>query len=267
MFYGLKLKEVIMFKEEFTAAGSAAAAKVKMLKGNPLGYFILSMLAGMFVGFGVLLAFSIGGQLNGAPATKVVMGASFGVALSLVVMAGAELFTGNNMVMAIGMIEKKVNLKDTAMILIACWLGNLAGGILLAVLYTMTGLCTGAAGDFIAAGALAKMSAGGVALFTRGILCNILVCLAVWCGFRCKTETAKLIMIFWCLIAFFTAGFEHSVANMTLLTVALINPAGQAITLSGWFWNMSIVTLGNMVGGIVFMAFPYAIIASEKKNA
>lgn len=91
-----------MFSEEVGAAARAARSKSTLLKKNPLGYFISAMLAGVYVGFGVLLAFTAGGVLGGAPATKIVMGATFGVALSLVVMAGSELFTGNNLVMSLG---------------------------------------------------------------------------------------------------------------------------------------------------------------------
>ena len=82
-----------MFHEEYMAAVKAAESKCNLLKNNPLGYFLLSMLAGAFIGFGVLLTNSIGASLQGAPYTKLVLGLSFGIALSLVVMAGAELFT------------------------------------------------------------------------------------------------------------------------------------------------------------------------------
>ena len=88
-----------MFKAEFDKTSQGAASKLAMLNNNPFGYFVLSMMAGAFIGVGVLLAFTIGGQLGDVPYAKVVMGLSFGVALSLVVMAGGELFTGNNMVM------------------------------------------------------------------------------------------------------------------------------------------------------------------------
>ena len=116
----------------------------------------------------------------------------------------------------------------------------------------------------MAGGALAKMSAGFVPLLMRGILCNMLVCLAVWCGTKCQSESGKLIMIFWCLFAFITTGFEHSVANMTLLSVAMLNPAGAAVTWSGYWFNLGVVTLGNMIGGIVLVAVPY-FAASFKK--
>lgn len=255
-----------MFSEDFEAAANAAVAKRSFLKENPSGYFLLSLLAGMYIGFGVLLAFTVGGLLSGAPAAKLIMGACFGVALSLVVMAGAELFTGNNLVMAAGLLKKKTTLSDAVYLWIVCWLGNACGGVLLAVLYHLTALGNGAVGEFMAAGALAKMTASPVALVSRGLLCNMLVCIAVWCGFRCKTESGKLIMIFWCLLAFFTTGFEHSVANMTLLTISLLNPAGQAVSLAGWFYNLGLVTLGNMIGGIFFVAVPYYCAAEHKSG-
>ena len=248
-----------MFSEDFSSVSSAAEGKAGFLGRNPAGYFLLSMLAGMYIGFGVLLAFTAGGLLSGAPGAKIVMGVSFGVALSLVVMCGAELFTGNNLVMAAGVLDKKVTLADAVKLWIVCWLGNATGGILLAFIYHLTGLGDGSVGEFMANAALAKMSAGGVALFARGMLCNMLVCLAVWSTFRLKTEAGKLIMLFWCLFAFITTGFEHSVANMTLLTVGLLRPCGVALSVGGWFYNLVIVTLGNMAGGICLVAFPYFI--------
>ncbi len=255
-----------MYKEEFAAAANAAANKLRLLKKNPLGYFLFSMLTGAYIGFGVLLAFTIGGLLNGQPYAKVVMGLSFGVALSLVIIAGAELFTGNNFVMAAGVSRKKIRVQDAVLLWIICWLGNLAGGIILALIYHGTGLASApdSVGTFMAASALAKMSASAGKLFLRGILCNMLVCLAVWSGFRTKSDSTKLIMTFWCLFAFITSGFEHSIANMTLLTEALLNPCGQAVSLGGFFYNLLWVTLGNMAGGIIFLAIPYSIGAREK---
>ena len=248
-----------MFRSDFEKNVSAALNKTSMLKSDPIGYFILSMMAGAFIGVGVLLAFTIGGQLSGLPYAKVVMGLSFGVALSLVVMAGAELFTGNNMVMAMGVMDKKVTLGDAVRLWIICWLGNLAGAVILALLYHLTGLGAGDTGTFMAAGAAAKMSAGAVQLITRGILCNFLVCLAVWSASRSTSDAGKLIMIFWCLFAFITTGFEHSIANMTLMTVALLEPMEQAVSICGYFYNLILVTIGNMIGGIVFVALPYYI--------
>lgn len=251
-----------MFKEEFALAAKAAAAKSALLKNNPLGYFLLSMLAGAYIGFGVLLTNTLGASLDGAVITKLVTGAAFGIALSLVVMAGGELFTGNNFVMAAGLSRKTVNLSQAAALWVVCWIGNLAGGAVLAIIYQYSGLGANT-GTFIATAAAAKMSAGAMALIMRGILCNILVCLAVWCGFKTKSDSAKLIMIFWCLFAFVASGFEHSIANMTLFFVALMNPSGQAVNIGGMCYNLILVTIGNMIGGIVFVAMPYHFASKE----
>lgn len=254
-----------MFKDEFMAAANGAAAKSRLLKNNPLGYFLLSVLAGVFIGVGVLLVFTLSGSLGGAPETKLVMGCCFGVALSLVVMAGAELFTGNNLVMTAGILKKTVTISDAVKLWVVCWIGNLIGGALIAFLFSLTGLYTDATLTAMTGAAAAKMTAGFIPLLTRGMLCNMLVCLAVWCGFRCKTESGKLIMIFWCLLAFFATGFEHSIANMTLLTLALINNGGnEAITMGGYWHNLLTVTLGNMIGAILLVAFPYYIVSQDK---
>ncbi|MCC6094744.1 MAG: formate/nitrite transporter family protein [Eubacterium sp.] len=248
-----------MFGQEFDALSNGAVAKSNLLKKNPLGYLLLSALAGMYIGFGNLLTNVEGGLLNGAPYTKIVMGVSFGVALSLVVMAGAELFTGNNLVMMSGVLKKKLRMSDACKVWAVCWIGNLLGAIILALLFHFSGMNTEAVSTFLATGAAAKMSAPFVQLLMRGILCNILVCLATWCGVKLKNEAAKLIMVWWCLFAFVTCGFEHSIANMTQLTVALLDPAGQAVTIGGYFYNLITVTIGNMIGGILFVAVPYYI--------
>lgn len=257
-----------MFREEVGLVCNASKAKVNLLKTNPLGYFLASLFGGMYIGFGILLIFTAGGLLNaaGSPATKIVMGAAFGVALSLVVIAGAELFTGNNFVMATGLIHKEVTLKDTVLLWVVCWVGNLIGSVILGFLYHLAGVSAGPVAEFMAKTAEAKMAAGFLPLLSRGILCNILVCVAVWCGFKCKSEAGKLIMIFWCLFVFITAGFEHSIANMTLLTVGLLEPSTYAVTIGGFVYNLLVVTLGNMIGGILFVAVPYCIIAKQKQK-
>lgn len=254
-----------MFNDEFTAAANGAAGKLKLLNNNPLGYFMLSVLAGAYIGFGILLVFTLSGALDGAPYTKLVMGCCFGVALSLVIIAGAELFTGNNLVMTAGVLRKTVTIGDAAKLWVVCWIGNLVGSALLAVIFSLTGLYSNATLSAMTGAAAGKMTAGFIPLLTRGMLCNTLVCLAVWCGFRAKSDAGKLIMVFWCLLAFFATGFEHSIANMTLLTLALINNGGnEAITMGGYWYNLVVVTLGNMLGAILFVALPYHLASKQK---
>ena len=256
-----------MFNEEFNKVAGAAKAKSDLLKNNKLGYFVSSMLAGIFVGMAIMLIFTIGGLLTAAesPATKIVMGISFGGALSLVVFAGSELFTGNNFVMAVGSLNKSLPWIDTVKVWIVSFIGNLVGSILAGYMFYLAGLAKGPVGEFIANTTATKMSLPAQELFFRGLFCNILVCLAVWCTFRCKDDISKLIMIFWCLFIFITAGFEHSIANMTLLTIGLLSPGTAAVSVAGYAYNIGVVTLGNMIGGIFFVAVPYYLISRKNK--
>ena len=124
-----------MYDEEYAASAAGAAAKVGLLKNNPLGYFLLSALAGAYIGFGVLLAFTVSGTLGPIPMNKIAMGLSFGVALSLVIMAGAELFTGNAFVLFSGWRSKTVSLTDVLHLWVVCYVGNLVGAVILSFLF------------------------------------------------------------------------------------------------------------------------------------
>ncbi|MGP7817128.1 formate/nitrite transporter family protein [Niallia sp. 01092] len=255
-------------REVITAISNTAAAKITSLQTSKSKYLIGAMLAGFFVGLGIILIFSIGGILapSAFAGTKILMGVSFGVALSLVIMAGADLFTGNNMVMTIGVLEKKTTWQDTGKVWLYSYVGNFLGSILVALLFSYSGLAIEGVADFITNAAAAKMNAPFVELLIRGILCNILVCLAVWCSVKLKEETAKLMMIFWCLFAFITSGFEHSVANMTLLTIALIIPHPETISIAGMFANLVPATIGNIIGGAVFVGAAYWYNISERNK-
>jgi formate/nitrite transporter len=108
----------------------------------------------------------------------------------------------------------------------------------------------------MAAAAAGKMGAGPVALLMRGILCNFLVCLAVWSAGRATSDAGKLIMIFWCLFAFITTGFEHSVANMTYIPLGIF--LGADVSWGAFFIaNLLPVTIGNLIGGAVVVPFAY----------
>lgn len=256
-----------MFRDEFMNVCNGAKGKVSLLKNNPLGYFIAAVVAGIFIAFGGFVTFSIGGYLtaSGETMTKVITSASFAAALSFVVMAGAELFTGNNFVMASASFAGEVKWADTIRLWVICYIGNLVGSLFASVLFHLTGIPTGAVGEFFANTAAAKMGGSALNLFFKGLFCNTLVCMAVWCGFKMKSESGKLIMIFWCIYVFMVCGFEHSIANMTCMAVGLLDPNGIAgITVGGYVHNLLWVTLGNMVGGIFFVAWPYYMIQKKK---
>jgi len=256
--------------ETVGAIAQAARAKVALLRHGPRQYFVLSALAGAYVGLGIVLIFAIGAPLQaaGSAATKAVMGASFGIALTLVIFAGSELFTGNNLVMTVGGLSGTVSPGAIGRIWGASFAGNLAGSVLLALAVAMSGvLSKGAARDFVLGVAAAKMGAPALELFFRGMLCNALVCLAVWMGIRTKDEVARLVLIFWCLFGFIGAGFEHSVANMTLLALGLFLPHDpNLVSWAGFARNLAVVTAGNIVGGAVLVALPYWYVAQAQRR-
>lgn len=256
-----------MFLETVNKMGDSAVNKAKYLKKSIIKYVILSIMAGIYVGFGIMLIFSIGAPFAaaGSPATKAIMGASFGVALTLVIFAGAELFTGNNMVMTIGNLTKRVTLGDTAKVWVFSYIGNLLGALFLAYLVAKSGLISnGPQSEFILKVADGKMNAPFLQLFIRGILCNMLVCLAIWTATRAKEDMAKLILIWWCLFAFIGAGFEHSIANMSLLGMALFIPHDPSvISIAGYAKNLLASTAGNIVGGALFIGAMYWYVSKE----
>lgn len=259
-----------MEHETIATAAAAARAKATLLRAGPLQYLILSALAGAYVGLGIVLIFAIGAPLQaaGSGATRAVMGASFGVALTLVIFAGSELFTGNNLIMTVGTLSRTVTGGALARVWVASFLGNLLGSLLLALATASSGVLSKApAKEFVLGVVAAKMAAPASELFFRGVLCNALVCLAVWMGMRTKDETARLVLIFWCLFAFIGAGFEHSVANMTLLGIGLLLPHDPTlVSWAGFARNLTFVTLGNVVGGALLIAVPYWYVAQGQRR-
>jgi len=250
----------MFYSDTLRTVGEVAAKKAAFLRENPVGYFVSAMMAGAYVGVGVFLVFIIGAPLAKAdsPWLKTIMGASFAVALSLVVFAGAELFTGNNLVMAVGWWRRKSSFAQLWAIWGCSWLGNLAGAILLAALLYYAGVLNTADGSaLVQVMAAKKMHLTITELLIRGALCNWLVCLAVWCCYRMQSEAAKLFMIFWCLYAFVASGFEHSVANMTLLSLALFQHHLSTVSWAGMGYNLLWVSIGNAIGGAVFVGAAY----------
>jgi nitrite transporter len=249
-----------MYQSTIDQFAETAASKVRAIKDNPLGFMIGSAMAGAYVGLAIILIFSLG-QLVDASIRPLVMGASFGVALALVIFAGAELFTGHTMIMTIGVLRGTTPLSGLGRSWVMTWTGNLIGSVLVASIFIMGGggqiLKSGA--DMIYTVAAAKMHAAPLELVARGILCNWLVCLAIWSAARAKDDAGKSIMIFWCLFAFIASGYEHSVANMTVFAIALLSTHPDTVTLGGAVYNLAWVTLGNVIAGVVFMGGAYVL--------
>jgi nitrite transporter NirC len=247
-----------MYAESIEKFAQTGASKVQMILRSPLAYLIGAIMAGAYIGFGDILMFSVGSHVDPAY-VHLIMGAVFACALTIVVFAGSELFTGTAMYMPLAALRGYSSIGAMLLVWIVCWIGNLIGAVVLALILHAAGggvLLTDGSSAFFKVVA-AKMAAPGSALFARGLLCNWLVCLAIWMAARTKSDAAKLGLIFWPVFAFVASGFEHSVANMFVFALALIADHPAEITFAGAVHNEIFVTLGNLAGGAIFMGLSY----------
>ena len=257
-----------MYQETLDQFGRLARDKADLLNRSPTAFFVASLMAGAYVGIGIVLIFSVGGIVD--PGLQpLVMGVSFGIALTLVVFAGSELFTGHTMYMVVGCLQRTSSIVDLVRVWAASWTFNLIGCLLLALIFAAGGggILFGDGIDLLHRIAGHKMNSSIMELLARATLCNWLVCLALWMSARTDNDVAKAIAIFWCLFAFIASGFEHSVANMTLLSIALLSEHPETISLAGMAHNLLWVTIGNVVGGSFFVAFGYWKAAGAKRPA
>lgn len=247
-----------MYEDTIDHFAKLARKKTDILLRSPLAFVVGALMAGAYVGIGIILIFSVGGTLDPAW-QKLVMGISFGIALTLVVFAGSELFTGHTMYMVFGKLRGQTTWSELGRVWCASWVFNLIGSVGLASIFVAGGGSTllndGAA--LLLKVADYKMNSSIPALIARATLCNWLVCLALWMAARTQSDSTKTIVIFWCLFAFIASGFEHSVANMTLLSISLLGNHPETVSIAGMAHNLIWVTLGNIIGGSLFMGVGY----------
>lgn len=235
---------------------------------------VLGILAGAYIGFGGLLASSVTFDLAaraGIGIQKIVGGAAFSLGLMLVVIAGAELFTGNNLMVS-SVMSREISFKIMCQRWALVYLANLAGSLLLVLLFYFSGLWkigNNALGAYAVATGYAKVGLGFGEAFVRGIGCNWLVCLAVWMALAARQTIGKIFAIFFPIMGFVAIGFEHCVANMYFIPAAILlkNWAGIAAPAAadpnalGWvsflLKNLVPVTIGNIVGGAFFVGMSY----------
>lgn len=228
--------------------------------------FVLALLAGAFIALGALfytvtVTTGPAGQPPAPGLIRLAGGVTFSLGLVLVVVGGAELFTGNNLI-AMAWASGRVTAQQVIRNWIWVYLGNLVGALGTAVLIWAAGVQTlndGAVGDTMVRIAKAKVSLDPVSALARGILCNALVCLALWLCMGARTVADKILAIVFPISAFVACGFEHSVANMYFLPIGImLASAGSApIPLDGALHNLLVVTIGNVLGGTVLVALVY----------
>jgi formate/nitrite transporter len=269
---------------------AARVEKAGIIKGNldVTSTFTLAVLAGAFIAFGaVLFTFVIHDSQLSIGLTKLIGGLVFCLGLILVIIAGAELFTGNNLIV-MAYVSRKVTLEQLLRNWIIVFIGNLIGSLAIVFLIWLSKQWTSADS---AVGIKALMIANSKVNLTfwqalsKGILCNILVCLAVWLCFSGRSVTDKILAIIFPITAFVALGFEHSVANMYFVPAGLLikqnpqvleaaqNVLGQApnlsrLTIAGFIkYNLLPVSIGNIIGGGFLIAIIYWFVYLRRSAA
>jgi len=242
--------------------------KIGVVKANLkiIPTFVLAVLAGAFIAFGAAFFTVVitDSGLGYGPA-RMLGGVAFSTGLILVIIGGAELFTGNNLIV-MAWADRKVTHTQLLRNWSIVYLGNFIGSIGTALLVGLSGLFfldDGAVGRTAIGIADAKLSLSLSEAFFRGILCNTLVCLAVWLCFSARTVVGKVTAIIFPISAFVALGFEHSVANMYLFPAAYF-AGSENVTISGMLGNLIPVTIGNIIGGSGFVALVYWIVYLRK---
>lgn len=238
---------------------------------DTLTLLVLAILAGAFISLGALFfTVVVTGSELGFGVTRMLGGLSFCLGLILVVVAGAELFTGNNLIAmawACGLIRTREVLRNWLIV----YLGNVAGclgTVLLVVLSNVASLNDGAVGETAIRIAQSKLDLSMMEAFSRGILCNVFVCLAVWLAVGAHSVTDKILAVLFPITAFVAIGFEHSIANWFFLPYGFALDGHGGLSITGAAQNILLVTTGNIVGGTLLVAGVYwlAYLRGERMN-
>ena len=251
-------------------AEKAEAVGVAKTRLDTLSLFTLAVLAGAFIALGAMFATTVLAGADGVlpfGVSRLLSGVVFCLGLVLVIVGGAELFTGNTL-MVMALAAGKVRLREMLRAWAIVYAGNFIGAIGTAALVFLSGQYLGGKGQVAVVAldiGLNKVNLPASHAFFLGVLCNVLVCLAVWLAFGARTTTDKILAILFPVSAFVVAGFEHSVANMYLIPLGLfikawapaelwmqigrLADAYAAMTWPAFAWSLVPVTLGNIVGG------------------
>lgn len=225
------------------------------LRAVPL--MTLAVLAGSFIALGAaaFTAVMAGTDLSYGPA-RFLGGLVFSLGLVLVVVAGAELFTGNTLIV-MAWVDHKIRFRELLRNWLFSFSGNAAGALAIVALMALAGLLKGQVGEVATRLAEAKASLGWTEALARGILCNMLVCLAVWLTFAARDVAGKILAILLPISAFVLLGFEHSIANLYLIPAGWM--AGAQVGWGGFLGNLVPVTIGNIIGGAGGVALTYRL--------
>ncbi|MCM1101372.1 MAG: formate/nitrite transporter family protein [Clostridium sp.] len=226
---------------------------------------VLGIFAGIFIGFAGIASTTASATISNPSVAKLVGACVFPAGMAMVLVAGSELFTGNNLIV-ISLLERKIRLWEMLKNWLCVFAGNFIGAAFVAalVVYGHTpDLFEGVLADKMVAAAMSRVTQTFPEAFIRGILCNILVCIAVWAAFAAKKVSGKLLMSFWPVMLFVLCGFEHSIADIYFGVAGILTAAEYGIEASALGWgsflcrNLLPVTLGNIVGGAGIVGVGY----------
>ena len=245
----------------------AGAQKLAFSRAHPGRFLTRAAVAGAFIFVGALLSCLCAAWFYDAslPLAKLLGAVTFSAALTLIVLLGGELFTGCTLVMGVTLYENRAAPAGALRVWALAWLGNFLGILVLCLLLAGSGASGDLLGAYLAILVPGKLSPPWYLLLLRGVLCNFLVCVAVFGGFRLQSETAKAIVVFLTITTFVLTGLEHSIANMAYFTLyALLLPGADFAAMG---WNLLWVTLGNLLGGAVLLGLPLWYAAEPEKSA
>ena len=252
-----------MYISDIDLISKLAEKKSRYASERPGKYLGRAVVTGFYIMVAIILSYTTGAILypKYPEVSKVIVAATFCFAIAMIVFFSGELFTGNNFVMAVGMYKKRINLSMAIKVWVYSFLGNAVGLIIFAYLFIKSGASLSVIQYYIESVAYAKLELSVTQMVLRGILCNFIVCLAYLSGIKMKSETGKFIMMFFSVFAFIIAGFEHSIANVGVFSVAYFALGGLPMALV--FKNLLWVVIGNMIGGGILLALPLVYISEE----
>ena len=246
-------------------AADAGVGKINLLQDDPLRYMLRSVGAGMGLTLVVFVFWVLKQNLHDISIGAVIASGFFGVGLMIIVFTNTELFTSNNMYLAVSSVEGRTSWRQAALLWISCYFGNLAGAILVALLLLGAGSLGQLPPDHaLFEGALYKAQQAGSVIFFKGILANWIVCLAVRVALRCKEEVAKILALILIVFIFVYLGFEHSIANMGTFSMAMLG--GGTLTMGEAVHNLIFSTAGNIVGGVLFVGLPFTYLNPRERE-
>lgn len=264
----LKWAVVRLEQEAINKVIHAAKRKKIMLDETPQQYIVRAALAGVYIGFAVVLSFTLAQPFfeQHAASTYFISAIFFGVAFCLIVYGDSELFTSNTLYMTVSSLTKETSWFDTLKVWTYCYAGNVIGLLFFAGMIYFTGLFQSIVPEdsFLISIAEKKMNLPTSMLFTRAILANWLVCLAIWIPLHVKDDVSKIMLMILIVFTFFISGYEHSIANIGLFSIALSSPHTAMVSMEGFVHNIVPVTLGNVVGGGFFVGATYVYLNTKK---